>query len=359
MKKKIVHLVYSFGYGGLEQVIVNLINSSQTYHAEHIIISLTKNNDLLTAIKPAIKFFILDKKPGKDISSHFKLLKLLKNIQADVLQTYNFATIEYHFIAYLAGIKSQVHCDHGRGGDDPAGKNKLNNLVRKFSAKFLDHYLVVSPDLYSWVKHTLNIKPPKLKLVYNGVDTKLYSPSTIQKNLYTLCTVGRAHEVKNQKLLINAYCQLRKTKENFKNTQLLIVGDGPLLNDLKKQAHQSGFENEIKLLGYRDDIPKIMAQSNLFLLTSLYEAMPMTILEAMSCGLPVISTNVGGVKHLISEENAWLVESNNLNMLSDTIYKLYSNLESTHTKAMLGQKMIHNNYSIETMVKSYMSFYTL
>jgi hypothetical protein len=79
MKRKVVHLVYSLGFGGLEQVIVNLINNSTEYNVQHYIITLTAEQDLYETIKPNVEIYNLEKKPGKDLSIHWKLYKLLRS----------------------------------------------------------------------------------------------------------------------------------------------------------------------------------------------------------------------------------------------------------------------------------------
>jgi hypothetical protein len=83
MKRKVVHLVYSLGFGGLEQVIVNLINNSTEYNVQHYIITLTAEQDLYEAIKPNVEIYNLEKKPSKDLSIHWRLYKLLRSFYND------------------------------------------------------------------------------------------------------------------------------------------------------------------------------------------------------------------------------------------------------------------------------------
>jgi sugar transferase (PEP-CTERM/EpsH1 system associated) len=356
MKRTVIHLVYSLGYGGLEQVIVNLINHSQNYELKHIIISLTDEHDLYASIKPDVKIISIDKKSGTDISSHFKLFRLLRNIKPDIIQTYNFATIEYHLIAFISGVKLQIHSDHGRGGDDFYGKNKKNNLLRRFSALFLDHYFVVSEDLFEWVEKILKILPPKLKLIYNGVDTEVFHPAKSTPDGFTICTVGRLHEEKNQALLIDAFCLLKQENKALTEFRLVIAGDGPLHDDLKQKINQCPYTNDISLLGNQDDIPNLLRKSNLFVLTSVYEAMPMTILEAMACGLPVITTNVGGIRYLLSENEAWLVDQD-IRQIVEAILFVYKHSDQSKAISLNGLQLVREKYSMKKMVRRYMEMY--
>ena len=99
--KSIVHLVYSFGCGGLEKVIANLINHSTEYDVEHVLISLTDDISMLEQVDKKIKFFVLGKKSGNDIRTHVKLFSLLKEIKPQTINTYNFGTIEYHLLSLI------------------------------------------------------------------------------------------------------------------------------------------------------------------------------------------------------------------------------------------------------------------
>ena len=357
MKRKIIHIVYSLGYGGLEQVIVNLINNSTHYNVEHCIITLTGEHELYKTIIPKVEIYNLNKKPGKDILVYWKLFKHLKKIKADVIHSYNFGTIEYHLIAKIAGIKTRVHCEHGRGGDDPDGLDFWHNIVRRIAIIFIHQFIVVSPDLLVWGKKVLKLKKNKIRVIFNGVNLDEYQPSHNKNTHYTICTVGRANPIKNQRLLIDAFALLVEQYPEYKQHQLQIVGGGSLLEELTSQVKDRQLEDQITLLGYKNNVATIMGQANLFVLSSIYEAMPMTILEAMACELPVITTDVGGVGHMVSNNEVWLVESNNVEILAGTIHQVYSYQKTSEAKGKRGRAYVEKNYSIEKMVSQYMSLY--
>ncbi len=355
--KTVAHLVPCFDFGGLEQVIVNLINNSTSYAVQHVIISLTDQTKLYPQVKPPTPLYTLNKKPGKDLGCHWKLFKLLKKIKPDTLHTYNFGTVEYHPIAALAGVKNRIHCEHGRGGDDPDGKDILHNLVRKISATLMRKFLVVSPDLLAWGKEVLNLSDDKIQLIYNGVNVDEYRPTTDKYPEFTVCTVGRADPVKNQVLLIDAFKQARRQSAALANAKLKIVGDGPVFENLKKHVNDKGLHDCVELLGFRTDVSSILPKAHLFVLSSIYEAMPMTILEAMSSGLPVIATDVGGVRHLMTENEGWLVPSKNVDAMAACIIEIASNPEQAQVRADRGRAMVLDKYSIQAMVANYMALY--
>lgn len=354
--KSIVHLVYSFGCGGLEKVIANLINYSTEYDVEHVLISLTDDISMLEQVDKNIKVFVLGKKSGNDIKTHFKLFSLLKKIKPQAINTYNFGTIEYHMAAKLAGVPIRVHSDHGRGGDDPAGKNKLHNTFRKFIANFITEYIVVSYDLFQWVLNDLKINRKKLSLIFNGVAVpeKIEHSSSSPK---VFVTVGRLDKVKNQKLLIDAFALAVNTIDGFEDCKLNIVGDGPLYNELAAQINALNMNDSIYLLGFRNDITTILKNSDIFVLSSVYEAMPMTILEAMANKTPVVCTNVGGISKFISEKQAWFVESKNCQALADKLNEVTINDEYRLEKVSNAFNLVSEKYEMKQMVKAYMAKY--
>jgi len=356
MTKKIVHLVYSFGCGGLEKVIANLINHSKQYDVEHIIVSLTDDLSMLEQVNVGVETFVLNKKSGNDLSTHIKLFSLLKKLKPMVINTYNFGTIEYHLIAKVAGVPVRVHSDHGRGGDDPAGKNKVHNIFRKFMAYFITEYIVVSYDLYQWVVHKIKINNRKVSLLFNGVEISEnieYSNNKVKK----FVTVGRLDKVKNQKLLINAFAKAVTTMEGFEHCILHIVGDGPLYNELSEQINSLEMNNSIYLLGFQSNIISILKNSDIFVLSSVYEAMPMTILEAMANKTPVICTDVGGISQFINEEQAWFIESNNCDALTSKLSEVMKDEHKRSDKVTQAYRLVDNNYSVEKMVQEYMKKY--
>jgi len=359
MAQKVVHLVYSFGCGGLEKVIVNLINRSTQYNVEHIIISLTNDISMSAQFDHTIKVITLDKQSGNELTSHRKLFALLKEIKPQVLNTYNFGTLEYHITAKLARVPRLVHSDHGRGGDDPQGKNKLHNLFRRFVSYFLSGYVVVSYDLFNWIENSIKVNKKKLLLIFNGVEVNPDGINQKQCEPSTFVTIGRLDPVKNQTLLINAFAKALNDFDEFKYCQLNIVGEGPIQAQLNEQIKSLGVESSIHLLGYKDNVSEILEGSDVFVLSSIYEAMPMTILEAMANKTPVICTDVGGISKFISSKEAWFVETNNVTALANKMREVKKTAVERNNRVETAFKLVDENYSLKYMVERYMSLYKI
>ncbi len=340
-------------------MIANLINNTNDPSITHTIISLTDDLALYYKVKHKADIHCLYKKPGNDIKSHIHLFKLLKSLKVDALNTYNFGTLEYQFTALFAGVKNRIHSAHGYGGDDSGGTSNKRNTFTKIVSLILGKYVTVSPDLKAWAIDTVNIAPSKVELIHNGINTSAFKPAkkTSNEGIFTICTVGRADPVKNQGFLIQAYASALEANPEMRNSKLVIAGDGPSLPELKSLVLHLDLAHCVELLGYQDDIPAIMQNSDVFVLSSRYEAMPMTILEAMACKLPVIATNVGGTPYLLSDKEGWLVESNNKTELANTFLFAYSNPAESNRKATNGLRLVRENYTIEKMCSRYNELY--
>lgn len=370
-KKKVVHIVPSFGCGGLEKVVVNLINNSAHYNVKHVLISLTTDFELAKEINVPVEVYCLGKQPGNDIFSHLKLFKLLKRIKPVAFHSYNFGTIEYHLAAKLAGVPVTVHCDHGRGGDDPAGKNKFNNRFRQLISKFIDHYIVVSYDLYRWVTEALKISESKVQLIFNGVTVekdvavkqvagKQTPNSSASGNTpFVITTVGRLDPIKNQKLLLSAFDLAKKTYPNWENVKLQLAGNGPIYQELVDFNNALSSAKDVEFLGFRSDVADILSNTDLFALSSNYEAMPMTILEAMALKVPVITTNVGGIAKFINESHAWFVESKNVESYAETLNNILLDEQARLQKTGVAHQLVFDNYSMDKMVDAYLGLYQI
>lgn len=351
-KKRIVHLTPSFGCGGLERVIANLISSERGQKAEHIVISLSDELSFGYALPENVELISMEKKNGLDLWVHARLFKLLKKLKIDVFHTYNFGTIEYHAMAKLAGAKLCVHSDHGLGGDDPKGENKTHNIFRKSISHLIDHYIVVSEDLKNWVTKTVGVDEKKVEFIFNGVPVPKEIPPAKGRAYSTpfqLLIVGRLVAVKNHKNLFEA---LMNCQQRGLNLQCHVVGNGPLEDELKAQAR----DLPVVFHGHQKEVTPFIRNCDALILSSDYEAMPMTILEAMAQGRLTICPNVGGVASFISERESIMPKTNDPELLADAIEEII-NLKDSEALRNRAFELVSEKYSVEMMAERYMAIY--
>lgn len=366
----VVHIIYRLSIGGLETVLTDFINNCDENRFKNIIICLTDSTDFKKRLIQEIPIYELHKKDGKDLNIFFILLRMLRRIKPAIVHTYNIGTLEYQLAALLAGVKGRVHAEHGRDFSDPDGTNWKYNLLRKLFKRIVTNWITVSHDLQNWLSSVLGISSKKIHLIYNGVDTKRFSPENIPppdltdfinsntRSTTVIGTVGRLDPVKNHALLIESFNQIIQQYGEKNEIRLIIIGDGPLLSPLKQLAIEKKLSELIWFPGARNDIPSLLAAFDLFVLPSIAEGTPMTILEAMATELPVVATDVGGLAEIVSQgRTGTLVPSNNVQALSQAIELYITNNKLGNEHGKQGRESIVNNFSIEKMTQQYCSLY--
>lgn len=356
----VVHLSLSLACGGLEKVIVNLVNASK--RCKHVVVTLHDDNELASLLPEDVELYCLNKKAGKDLGCHLRFFSLMNKLKPTVLHTYNFSTIEYHWIAKLTGIKKQIHSDHGFGGQSPDGNDPIKNVFRNITTRLFDEYVVVSQDLKNWAINKAKITHTDIKVVFNGVDVPFSKPNYPQRNYskespFQLTTVGRLHPIKNQVAMIDAMASIKKMNPDIP-IHLNLVGEGSERSILERAISENNLNNDITLHGMQFNISEHISNCDAFILSSLFEAMPMTVLEAMAMNRPVICTDVGGVSDFITSKEAMLIPGNNTLALTEAILSMF-NMKHDGREALSerGFELTKSKYSIERMVGVYEDMY--
>ena len=192
-------------------------------------------------------------------------------------------------------------------------------------------------------------KTPNIETIYNGI--KLIDPPQCDP-LYDFVCVARFFPVKNHLFLINVF---KEFVDKHSNCKLVLVGGGPLLDECRKLVKELHLDSNILFTGPIDKVYDYLAKSTAFILPSLYEGNPISILEAMNCGLPIIASNVGGVSDVVtSGENGFLFEKNNKEELLFCLNQLYNNDE---IKRLFKKNNVLKikRYNIEYCCKQYLS----
>jgi sugar transferase (PEP-CTERM/EpsH1 system associated) len=337
----IVHVVYSFAIGGLENVIVQLINRLPAAQFSHTVLSLTTISDFKNRVtEPGVEFIALSKLPGHAIPLYPRIYKLLRQLKPDVVHTCNLAALEIAPLAWLARVPLRVHAEHGWDAHDPNGSNPRYRTLRKLYKPFVSHYVAVSQDIDDYLAQAIGIPPKRHSLIANGVDTDTFAPNAGGRTQFPGCpftpgehwligTVGRLQTVKNQPLLARAFVKLiNDHPELTRRVRLVIVGEGALRPEIESVLTTAGLQNLAWLPGARNDVAHIMQGLDCFVLPSQAEGTSCTLQEAMACGLPVVATAVGGTPDLVEEGiTGYLVPSESSEAMANALWQCYSDPE--------------------------------
>ena len=360
----VVHLIYRLDFGGLETLLVDCVNRMPAHKYRHAIVCLTDYTAFADKItQPGVELYALNKAPGLGLGTHAALFKLLRKLRPAILHTYNLSSVEYNFTAAMAGVPVRVHAEHGRDASDPLGLNPKHNFLRRAMVPFIDRVIPVSLDLQRWLRNVVRIPDAKTLLINNGVDTEHFKPGVTNheyaSDKFVIGTVGRVQDVKNQAGLVDAFIALRALLPDQRDRlRLTIVGDGPLRARLEAQVAAAGIGDAVWIAGARSDIADLMRGFSLFALSSLAEGTPVTMLEAMACKLPVVSTAVGGIPELIDDGvTGILVPVNDPAAMAAAIARYVNDpaLAARHGSCARSHIEAHN--SVAAMVQAYVSLY--
>lgn len=361
MKKiKLVIVCSSFSVGGAENMVAQLIANirKDEFEVYPILTNARCDNQIQALVDNAkIECVYLSKVTKKNnierIKIFFHMWKYLRDIRPDVIHT-NLSCVFYCIPYVLFHRAKLLHTVHNIPEKDLSsslifmlkilimlGKARLISISGKIQSKICDRY---------------KITPDMAPIIYNPVDRKKFISICRKKDdgCVVFTNIGRLTAQKNQLLLLKAFSIAIKKNNNIR---LQIVGEGELREELYKQSVVLGIDKYVKFMGSRADIPEILYNSDVFILSSIYEGLPLTILEAMAARLPVISTDVGGISDIVHDNmNGILTKNESINDLVEAILLLASNHE-------LRKKMGENsykfskNYDVSIFVEKYMLQY--
>ncbi|UPM54175.1 glycosyltransferase family 4 protein [Gottfriedia acidiceleris] len=331
--------------------------------------------------------YYVDKKfnlPIQRSPFNFKNVRALKDLK-NIINENNYEIIHCHtpmggILTRLAARKSRVRGTTkliytAHGFHFCKGAPILNWLlyypIEKFMAPLSDCLITINKEDYELSNRSFNVK--KIVHIHGvGIDTEDFKPIDelnkkvaresfgYQPDDFLLFYAAEFNKNKNQQFLLNS---LALIKDELSNVKLLLAGDGALLNECKQLANQLGISHMVYFLGFRKDIKDILPICDVAVGSSLREGLPVNIMEAMSCGLPIIAVDNRGHRELVTNnKNGWLVKSNDFTGFSSAIKDL---AERKGLKERLGsnsRKIIMRKYSIDKVIleksevyKSYMN----
>jgi sugar transferase (PEP-CTERM/EpsH1 system associated) len=367
---RICHVVYRFDTGGLENGVVNLVNRLPDDRFEHVIIALTECVPAFCArvTRPDVRFISLHKPPGHGIQVYPQLYRLFRELRPDVVHTRNLGALEVQVPAWLAGVPLRIHGEHGWDAGDPDGRLRKYQLVRRAYRPFVKRYVALSGQIANYLRDRVGVPAGRITRICNGVDTGRFRPAAARREplpegrfgepgFFILGTVGRLDAVKNQLALLDLLASLG-SRPGGERLRLVIIGDGPLREELARRAAGLGLADRVWFAGNRDDIPALLRALDLFVLPSLGEGISNTILEAMASGLPVLATRVGGNAELVEDRvSGTLVPIGDSTALERAVMIYMDDRAMTRAQGQVARERIEQDFSLDGMVQAYQSLY--
>ena len=367
----VLHVMYRFDTGGLENGVVNLINHMPADAYRHAILALTEVTDFRERIhRSDVGFHSLHKPPGHGLWQYGKLYRLFRQLRPAIVHSRNLAALEVQAPAWAAGVPVRIHGEHGRDVEDLDGSNITYQRVRRLYKPFVHHYVALSRDLDAYLVGKVNVPREKITQAYNGVDTECFYPAANgplpiagcpfdPEQHWLVGTVGRMQTVKGQVMLARAFgLALLQAPALKSRLRLIMVGEGPLREQAQGVLNTAGVGQLAWLPGARNDVADIMRGLHAFALPSLAEGISNTILEAMASSLPVIATAVGGNADLVAHgQTGYIVPAANPQAMADQLISLASNPGAARRMGQAGRLRVLNSFSMQAMVSTYQGVY--
>lgn len=367
----LLHVVYHFGVGGLENGLVNLINRLPRARFRHHIVSLTDYTDFSRRIeREDVQIHALHKRPGHDWRMYVRLYRLFRRLRPDIVHTRNLAAMEAQLPAWLAGVPCRIHGEHGRDVLDVDGTNRKYILQRRLLRPFIHHFIALSRDLEGYLRHSIGVQPQRLSRIINGVDVVRFRPDVsgararlpagfAAADSIVIGTVGRLAAIKDQLSLVRAFARLRElAPETADRLRLVLIGEGSERTRLEQELTAAGLMPQAWLAGARDDVAELLPALDLFVLPSLAEGISNTVMEAMACGLPVIATDVGGNAELVATgETGALVPRTDPEALVQALLPYVQDAAMRKSQGRAARERAETEFSLDRMVARYQGVY--
>ena len=353
--------------GGAELCVIKQANDLNCKVFQPFIIELS-NSFISHAhlLKQHVCLKKIQKEPGIRFEIIWKLVDYLKENNIDIVYSINWTTFFYAVIAAkIAGVKVIMHGEHGR---DQANYDKKFKrlLARRFLAKFCDAITAVSPDIVNIIHDLWKVPKEKIYYIPNGVDTDRFKPIEnksaakrrlgIPSNSVVIGTIiGQIRPVKDIPTLLEAFQQIHNA---ISNSYLVIVGNKDKFHELESLAKRKAIEKNLRLVKNTIFVERIYNGIDIYVNSSVYEAMSLAILEAMACGLPVVATEVGGTPSFIKNyENGLLVPARQPEKIAKAVLFLLKNQEKCNYISRSARQTIIENFNFQKIIQQYEDVY--
>ena len=378
-KKKInvLFVIFSFGTGGSERIVLDLCKGLNRDLFKPFVISFYNNigsndffriqhgSELIEEFnKIKVWNFCLNKRGGVDFKLMKSLSKLISEKNIDVINAHHFSQFFHTCPGAFLNNTSLIYTEHTM--------HEIRLLpfywvmIGRFLLKRCYAVIGISKGCTRQLMETFHVPAHKSFTVLNAIDNIRFESSInveakrrdiqISKNEKVIGVVGNLREQKNHANLIKAF---KIIKQKVDNIRLLIVGEGPMGEQLRDLSRKLEIEPFVHFLGARLDIAELYKIMDVYCLSSHYEGLPLTILEAMSSKLPVVGTNVVGINDvIIHAQNGILVDPDNPMKLAEAIIYSLENEPEARKLSENGHLYVQEHHQMTSWIKTYETLFS-
>ena len=374
--KKLLYVITQSELGGAQRYIFDLAQGLKNEY--EISVALGEPYEQVELAKmldtAGIKYYVLPRlkraiSPINDLRSVFEIKKLIQNLQPDIIHL-NSSKISIlgSVASYLFKIQNSkfkintVYTVHGWIFNEPLSfcKKQFYYFAEKFTARWKDKIIWIDTLDYNIAKDELKISENKLALIHHGLDSAQYKmlsreearnsigaklAQSLTADTFLIGSIGNLYATKGFEYFIEA---IKLLKIPY---QAVIIGEGPERVKLQVKSRESGVKSHLFFTGRIDNAAKLLPAFDVYVCSSVKEGFPYSILEAMSAGLPIVATNVGGIPDMIKDgENGLLCEAKNGAALAEKITLLIDHPELKQKIALRARVDVSTKFTMEKMI---------
>jgi len=361
---RILQLISSAGYYGAENVLVCLAESLRSSGHENVIGVFHNQHKPNTEVADraqafALPTFIVPCRSRLDRDAVTAIREYVKNNDIDLIHTHGYKGNIYGILAARAArVPIIATCHNWPASSLPL---RLYSVLDRIVLRKANHIVAVSENVRERLRR-FAISPRKITVIQNGVDTRRFASAqpVLRHDLnlngrMIIGVVGRLSSEKGHKFLLRAAPRLI---EEFPAVALVFIGSGPEQPALASLARELNLQDRVFFAGFRQDMPEVYASLDVFVLPSLEEALPLTVLEAMAAGLPILASKVGDIgKIIVSGDSGLLVESGNADGLYGALARLLKDPALRDSLGAHARATVNSRFSVQRMAAQYLELY--
>ena len=376
-KIKIARIITRMDLGGAQQAVLHLSRGLDTHRFVQTVI--TGDGGLLLPELSAIQSIdhqVIPEMtrhigPGRaldDMRSVRKIYDILRRFRPNIVHTHTpKAGIVGRWAARLARVPTIVHTYHGFGFSPrhPLWQRTFYVGLERATALITSQFVAVSDPNRALGQSYGIFRSEKCALIRSGVDFGEFRTVRTDKSKKKIelgfkpsdKIVGVVASFTPAKALHLFLEAAAKIAREVPGVSFVMVGDGSLRPELEAQAERLGISSALRMLGWRRDVPELLRTFDVFLLTSLWEGLPRSLVEAFLCGVPAVASHVDGIGEIVQEgRNGFLVPANDTEAMTAAVVRL---LKDEPLRKTMGEQALHSvdDYSVEKMLKDYSNLY--
>ncbi len=323
-KAKLLYIVTRADRGGAQHHVLSLASAMREEFdvavatgEEGFLTEACRNRDIPVHVLPHLQRQV---SPIGDVRAFWEIRQLIRRLQPDLIHAHTSkAGFLGRLAGHLLGVPSVYTIHNWLFGTSALSRvwGVIGGPCERLASNWCDRLISVS-DEGARVARKHGIGPPsKVVTIHNGIPDCTERADLSSGRVPVITMVARFCAQKDHEVLLRAFAGIKP------GPRLRLIGDGPLRESCEQLAAELGIHDHIDFLGDRDDVPSLLASSDMFVLASNYEMLPISLLEAMRAGLPVIASAVGGVAEVVVHgESGLLVPPKSVPLLAEALTRL-------------------------------------